>query len=237
MTWKPIRDGLRVHEHEGDSYYGNARHILITDNNIINVMYHNGTYTSTDRGETWHDISTEWQGGNSIHLMTEFDGYLWSAVSNGSMLRSPDNGKTWEELRRFAHGHVYAWAVLNGRLYVGGYEGVGVWNESIRDWEYPMAGLPVGNYRDPNVPPYILTFAVHGNQLFAGLHHTHGVYVFDLQSGTWSSVGLEGRSVYALLSHGSGLYAVTEEDNSIYYLAQIRAVSLKKAALKVVNLL
>ena len=231
VTWKPIRDGLRVHEHEGERYYGNARHILITDNNIINVMYHNGTYTSTDRGETWHDISTEWMGGNSIHLMTEFDGYLWSAVSNGSMFRSPDNGKTWETLRRFAHGHVYAWAALNGRLYVGGYEGVGVWNEGIRDWEYPMSGLPVGNYRDPNVLPYILTFAVHGDQLFAGLHNTHGVYVFDLQSGTWSSVGLEGRSVLSLLSHGSGLYAVTEEDG-IYYLVQVRTVSPQEGSVE-----
>ena len=85
VTWKPIRDGLRLHEHAGERYYGNVRHILVTDNNIINVMYHSGTYTSTDRGEIWHDISTEWMGGNSIHLMTEFDGYLWSAVSSGSM--------------------------------------------------------------------------------------------------------------------------------------------------------
>ena len=231
LTWKPIRDGLRFQEYQGDHYYGTIRSILITDHNIINVMYHGGTYTSTERGETWHDISTEWMGGNSIHLMTEFNGYLWSAVSNGSMFRSPDNGKTWEQLRRFAHGHVYAWAALNGRLYVGGYEGVGVWNESRQDWEYPMAGLPVGNYRDPNASPYILTFAVHGGRLFAGLHSTHGVYVFDFQSGTWSSTGLEGRSVLSLLSHGSGLYAVTEEDG-IYYLVQVRTVSPQEGSVE-----
>ena len=223
LAWKPIRDGLRFQEDKGNRYYGEARRILITDNNIINVMYHRGTYTSTDRGETWHDISTEWMGGHSIHSMTEFDGYLWSAVSSGSMLRSPDNGKTWKKLPRFAHGHVYAWAVLNGRLYVGGYEGVGIWNESIQDWEYPMAGLPGGNYRDPKRPPYILAFAVHGDQLFAGLHHTHGVYVFDLRSGTWSPAGLEGRSVSSLLSHGSALYAATAD--GVHYLAQVRAVS------------
>ena len=67
LTWKPIRDGLRFHEfQDGTRYYGEVRRILITDNNIINVMYHWGTYTSTDRGETWHDISAEWLQGDSL---------------------------------------------------------------------------------------------------------------------------------------------------------------------------
>ena len=75
LTWKSIRNGLRFHEFEdGTRHYGEVHRILITDNNIINVMYHNGTYTSTDRGETWHDISKEWLVGNSIYSMTEFDG-------------------------------------------------------------------------------------------------------------------------------------------------------------------
>ncbi len=223
LTWKAIRDGLRFEEHDGEIYYGSVRHILITDNNIINVMYHNGTYTSMDRGETWHDISTEWAGGDGIHSMTEFDGYLWSAVSSSSMARSPDSGKTWEPLYRFDYGHVYDWAALNGRLYVGGYEGVGVWDEATRTWEYPMAGLPTGAFGDPNEPPYVFTFAVQGGRLFAGLH-THGVYVFDSQSETWSSAGLEGRTVSSLLSHGSALYVGTEEDG-IYYLARVTTVS------------
>ena len=224
LTWKPIRDGLRFEEHDGEIYYGGVRHILITDNNIINVMYHNGTYTSTDRGETWHDISTEWAGGDGIHSMTEFDGYLWSAVSISSMARSPDSGKTWEPLYRFDYGHVYDWAALNGRLYVGGYEGVGVWDEATRTWEYPMAGLPIGNRYQSDALPYVLTLAVQGGRLFAGLYHTQGVYVFDLQSETWSAAGLEGHSVRSLLSHGSALYAGTAE-NGIYYLAKVTAIS------------
>ena len=224
LTWKPIRDGLRFHEEkDGTRYYGEIRRILITDDNIINVMYHNGTYTSTDRGETWHDISKEWPAGNSIYSMTGVGGYLWSAISIGSMLRSPDSGKTWEWLHYFSYGRVNDWAVLNGRLYVAGQEGVGVWNEAARTWEYPMAGLPIGTPRDPNKPPYISTFAVHSGRLFAGLQ-THGVYVFDLQSETWSPAGLEGRSVLSLLSHGSVLYAGTAKDG-IYYLAKVKAVS------------
>ena len=224
LTWKPIRNGLRFHEfQDGTRYYGEVRRILITDNNIINVMYHNGTYTSTDRGETWHDISAEWLQGDSIYSMTEFGGYLWSAVSTGRMLRSPDRGKTWEQIRYFDNDRVNDWAVLNGRLYVAGQAGVGVWNETTQTWEYPMARLPTGAFGDPNEPPHVFTFAVQGGRLFAGLH-THGVYVFDSQSEIWSAAGLEGRSVYSLLSQGSALYAGTAEDG-IYRLAKVREIS------------
>ena len=229
LTWKPIRNGLRFHEfQDGTRYYGEVRRILITDNNIISVMYHNGTYTSTDRGETWHDISTEWSRGNSIYSMTEFDGYLWSAISISAMLRSPDNGKTWEGLRRFDYGRVNDWAVLNARLYVAGQAGIGVWNESTQDWEYPVVGLPIGHPGRPNDPPHVSTFSVHEGRLFAGLR-THGVYVFDVQSETWSSIGTEGTSVYSLLSHGSGLYAGTAE-NGIYYLAKVRTIAPQESS-------
>ena len=231
MTWKPIRDGLGFHEfQDGTRYYGDVRRLLITENNIINVMYHRGTYTSTDRGETWHDISAEWFLGDSIYSMTEFDGYLWSAISVGSMLRSPDNGKTWEELRPFDYGRVNDWAVLNGRLVVAGQAGVGVWNENTQDWEYPMVGLPIGHPGRPNDPPHVSTFSIHEGRLFAGLR-THGVYVLDVQSKTWSSIGLEGTSVYSLLSHGSGLYAGTTE-NGIYYLAKVRTISPQEGSVE-----
>ena len=224
LTWKPIREGLRFQDFEdGTRYYGETRRILVTDNNIINVMYHRGTYTSMDRGETWHDISKEWLRGNSIYSMTEFGGYLWSAVSIGSMLRSPDSGKTWESIRYFDYGRVNDWTVFNGRLYVAGGGGVGVWNESTQDWEYPMAGLPIGNRNGPDEPPYVLMFAVYGGRLYAGLI-THGVYAFDLHSETWSPAGLEGRFVYSLLSHGSALYAGTAEDG-IHYLARVTKIS------------
>ena len=87
-----------------------------------------------------------------------------------------------------------------------------------------MAGLPIGNRYQSDALPYVLTLAVQGGRLFAGLYHTQGVYVFDLQSETWSAAGLEGRTVSSLLSHGSALYAGTAE-NGIYYLAKVTTIS------------
>lgn len=221
VTWKPIRDGLRFQESDGERYYGEVRRILIMDDEIINVMYHRGSYTSTDRGETWHDVSDEWLRGDSIYSMTEFDGYLWSAVSVSEMFRSPDNGQTWVTIVGFERGRVNDWAALDGRLYVAGQRGVGRWNETTQTWEYPMNGLPTGRFRHPSDPPFVFSFAVRGGRLFAGLDD-HGVYVFDSQSETWSSVGLEGLSVYSLLSHGEALYAGTKEDG--IYRAEIKVV-------------
>ena len=115
-----INDGLRFQEVEGEPFYGEVRCILIIGDTTISVMYHGGTYTSTDRGETWQDVSQDWYVGNSIYSMTMFDGYLWSAMSIEWMARSPDDGQTWQPLVNFQHGRVNDWAVCNGQLYVAG---------------------------------------------------------------------------------------------------------------------
>ena len=208
-SWKPIRDGLPFYESDdGERRYGRIRRILARRGKVINVMYHGGTYTSTDRGETWHDVSEEWWRGNSIRSMTEFDGYLWSAISVQAMSRSLDNGKTWEGLPELKLGYADDWAVLNNRLYVAGERGIGRWNEEARTWECLMEGLPTGNSRGPDDPPRVHNLAIHRGRLFAGLDQ-HGVYVFDARAETWYPVGLNGHSVYALLSYNSALYAGT----------------------------
>lgn len=212
--WKSIHNGLRFHEGDERRFYGTVYRILVIDDTLINVMYHGGTYTSMDRGETWHDISKEWHAGNSIYSMASFDGYLWSAISIGWMARSPDNGQTWQSLGGFQCDRTNDWAVLRGQLYVAGQEGVGRWNEGMQTWEYPMDGLPVGTSEDLNDPAYVHSFAVRSEFLFAGLE-AHGIYVFDTHSEVWVAVGLQEFSVLSLLSHGKYLYAGTR-GNGIY---------------------
>ena len=214
VTWKSINEGLRFQVSDGRRLYSHVRRILIIDETLINVMHHSGTYTSTDHGETWQDVSEAWYVADSIYSMTMFDGYWWSAMSIEWMARSPDDGQTWQPLINFQEGRVNDWAVLNGQLYVAGEEGVGRWNETLQMWEYPMDGLLIDISEDSNDPPYISCFAVHGEQLFAGLD-THGVYLFEAASETWSAVGLQGLSILSLLSQGDFLYAGTE-DNGIY---------------------
>ena len=215
-TWKRINDGLWKQRSDEKVIYGIARGFLIIDDLLINVMYHAGTYTSTDHGETWIDVSEKWIQGDSIYNMTFFDGYLWSAISHVWMARSVDKGETWQQLPLFDAGRTYDWAVFEDQLYAAADEGLGRWNETTQTWEYPMDGLPIGSAWDPNDPPWVWSFAVRGGHLFAGLE-THGVYIFDADTELWSPTGLGGFSVHSLLSHADALYAGTDE-NGIYRL-------------------
>lgn len=204
-TWKTIRGGLRFEEwDDGERTWGRIRRVLVNFDGIIAVAYHSGTYVSNDRGETWEDFASHWNWGDDIWSMTQFDGYLWTAMSSHWLARAFDNGWTWEMLRTLDNGaRVNDWAVLNNRLYVGGQTGIARWNETTQEWEYPMDGLPASND--------ITSLAVLDRRLFAGLRD-NGVYVFNARRQTWSSAGLEGLSVRALLSHESVLYAGTGED-------------------------
>lgn len=218
--WKPKRKGIRIFdpdEPDREPHYAAAQQILVTrSGTVIAVGYHSGTHISHDRGETWHDITLEWKYqptpesyewfiGAGIWSMTEFDGYLWIAHSVTDMFRSSDDGETWELIRRFMPGRVTDWAVLGDRLYVSGQEGFGRWNEMEGEWEYLTEGLPFD--RDP---PHLTNLVVNRGRIFAALYY-YGVYMFDVRSETWISVGLPELSVTALVSHKSDLYAATKD--------------------------
>ena len=209
-TWKPINDGLPFLGDEDDeprTYSRLTRIIVPSSGTVIAMMPLRGTYTSTDRGETWHDVTDPWFRGGAVSSMTEFDGYLWGASSTGAMLRSLDNGQTWEYIRRFGHGQVTDWAVLNDRLYVAGREGIARWDEAERTWEYLTEGIPTGHD-----PPYFTNLSVNRGRLFAGLRNS-GVWMFDERSEMWIPAGLEGLTVTSLVSHQSDLYATTTDSN------------------------
>ena len=57
-TWKPINDGLPLYE-ELDQY-GRVEQILVTSSGTVITVTCLGTYTSTDRGETWHGVIDDW---------------------------------------------------------------------------------------------------------------------------------------------------------------------------------
>ena len=213
-TWQPKNNGIRlVKRAEGELGPPIIEQILVTRSGaVIAVAYHQGTYISNNRGDSWHGVGDDWQDGRigyNIWKMAEFDGYLWAALSISSMVRSPDNGGTWEAAGGWPISRVTDFAELNNRLYVatGNTDHTLVrWNEPERDWEVLIQGLP--SVEEGNIN----TLTVHTGRLFAGLRN-HGVYMFDRRSETWIPVGLQEFTVVKLVSHQSELHAVAVDRN------------------------
>ena len=234
VAWEPINSGIRPWEDEPDEEirYPRVETILVTRSGaVITVMYHQGTYTSTDRGETWHDIVEEWilpgnreqgftdfQIATGIWSMTEFDGYLWASYSSGGygIYRFPDSGQAWETTSNYGYGQVRDWTALDGRLYAGAVHGLARWSEEGSAWEYFFEGLPE--------LPGIRTLAVYRGRLFAGTGN--GVYMFDARSEIFIPAGLQDLRVGDLVSHQSDLYAkaYAKDELSGIYRASIPVV-------------
>ena len=196
--------------------------ILVTRSGmVIAVGDRHGTYVSRDRGETWR-FPAEWlypcpawpdfTFRNQILLVAESNGYLWAATSRGELYRSPDNGAAWECLRgdrlRGVHG-IRDWAMLDNQLYFGGAQGThgfARWNEGELAME-PLGRRRPGRFWLHRPIPYINSLAVDRGRIFAGV--SGGVYMFDQGAETWIRAGLNGASVYSLISHQSHLYAGT----------------------------
>lgn len=229
-TWTPTSDGLRTFKHHLTHikriFWPNISQILVTFDEVIAVTHYghmNNTYLSTNRGDTWHNVTGIWAWwAQSIRSVVQFDGYLWCPVSDFSsgMARSSDNGRTWEWIPKH-RGLAIDWVVLHHRLYVVEELGSGRWNEQTRDWEYfPVEGLPMLSWGFNKTT--ITSSAVHDDRLYVGVSEFNsnageqsGVYVFDSNTETWSSAGLAGVRITDLLSHDSILYAGTPW-NGIY---------------------
>lgn len=143
-TWKPINNGFHQRTVNGekvpDEYPRIDQMSITSDGTIVAMMSFDGTYISTDRGETWHSVLDKWIHGccligGRVRSMTEFDGYLWVDDVNFGILRSPDSGQTWES-RHSGYGDIGEWAELKDRLYVGALHGLARWNEAKPAWEY-----------------------------------------------------------------------------------------------------
>ena len=264
-TWKPINKGLRTYiTDEGETRYPFIQQMLVTrSGTVIAVGYHSGTHTSTNGGDTWRDVSSdwirrkatpklpEWNIGWNIRSMIDFDGYLWALDSSHVVHRSADNGETWLGAAGSVHGDATDWVVLDNRLYIAGNSfrapdtGFARWDEAALLWENLAKGLPPDYFeknRRPSFRPYtnnpthIRTLAMNRGRIFAGLN-LRGVYLFDSRSERWVPAGLQGHTVLALVSHESDLYALAHkaEQDSDNYSRDRDPTRLYRASIAVVQ--
>ena len=158
--------------------------------------------------------------------LLEFDSYLWAELED-TIVRSPDNGRTWEfVLPRRSLRSPSAWLLHNDRIYVAAewYNGDTAYFARYENGlSHPLVrGLPphpIDN-RTSHWDYIIDALVVHDGIIFAAIRR-RGVYVFNERAESWSYLGLNGADVFSLATHQSDLYAATDEG---IYRAEIRTV-------------
>ncbi len=72
---------------------------IVYANNTLHVVGASGIYlSSTDEGETWVSKTLTTNNSNTLYVIKEAEGYLY-ATGNGRIIKSTDNGTTWEQIR------------------------------------------------------------------------------------------------------------------------------------------
>ena len=240
-TWHPINIGLKTrwwwNGKFGFRYPAIEQIFVASSGMVVAIGYLSGTWTSLDRGDSWHEVADEWAFpsspgypdfpmGNCISSMGEFDGYLWLQCSSSPIARSPDQGATWERIPDQVRGRAIGqfdranvWISFKGNLYAAGRLGFGRWREEGLEWDYLSRGLPDD--------PKLSSLAVHRNRIFAGSWN-HGVLVFDHHSETWYRTELSDMAILdnALVSHRGKLYFIGLSDGRYeLYRANLQLVT------------
>ncbi len=118
-------DGVYASTDDGNTWYSlnsgieTERINAITSINDILLAgtSENGVYHSTDGGQTWLPASN-YNVGVNITCMIVKDQYVFAGISDG-LLRSSDNGITWEELNFFNFTTPRAMCVAGDKLIAG----------------------------------------------------------------------------------------------------------------------
>lgn len=96
-------------------------------NDAIYAVSNSKDYVSHDHGNSWEEVTTDWDLNASSNEFNDSKGILYQVVrhSNGelalptSLLRSVNKGNSWENI--FPHRHIiYAWHIdTNDKVYIG----------------------------------------------------------------------------------------------------------------------
>jgi photosystem II stability/assembly factor-like uncharacterized protein len=131
----------------------NHRHLLLTFHEMC-LPPHASTciVESKDAGATWeiHDGKPGWNGGEGqvIFFLDSPTTWLWGSQTNG-FWRTPDSGKTWQEVPKMTTSHLQGSQLLrtrDGRFFAAGADGI--WRSpsgEANTWELiPDTGPIVG---------------------------------------------------------------------------------------------
>ena len=216
--WAPANKGIPTIDHpfRRPDEYNDIRQIFVSRSGIIvAVGYHGGSYMSTDRAESWHDIYDNWLAdgwpiGKDIWRMIEFGGYWWIVTGSGSVVISDDLGNSWKQGRHLHPvSRLHDWTEFDDELYAASPVNIGRLVEDENRWE-DLGGQLFSLHDDMRIH----ALEVNRGRLFVGT--SFGVYLIDRNAADiFIPAGLYEFRIANLVSHQDYLYAAVA-DQGIY---------------------
>ncbi len=176
---------------------GTIRSLAASGSVLIAGSDWQGIFISSNNGMTFSHSNYI---GNSVYSLAVNSQYVFAGISPaGGVLRSTDNGLTWDTTTRLLVNTAVTSVVLSGsNIYAGTYaEGVYRSTDNGLTW----AQTPLNNI-------YVFGMAVSGNNIFAGTGF-YGVYLSTDNGLTWNETSLNNVSVYSIAVNGSNIFAGT----------------------------
>ena len=178
MTWQDIGSKLPA-----GSSFSTLPLILDTQTYLVGSAGYNGkwgVFRSTDGGGSWTTVSPEGPAGEPIRAM---DGALYWALSNGAMIASTDDGKSWTKsaagpVQPFANG---LFELPDGRIVALGMNHLLATADMGKTWKEIGEALP---FPGANCQTYGFTYSVGSKTFFINHNDCSGKLASDA---IWSS--------------------------------------------------
>lgn len=190
-TWQNITTGLPA-----DEYH--AAFLVIDTTLIVQEIFANTFYFSTDKGTTWKAGKKGWASYEQVWISAVMGSYLF-AGTDSNLYRSPDKGNTWVIVKDSLPKAV-AVATLGAvgtRLFASTNFGVFVSVDSGKVWSYSGQGLPLGQY--------LISYADMGSTIL-GSTFDNGIFASTDQGASWSAaktglVTVDARNGFAVIGN------------------------------------
>lgn len=175
--------------------------LIHNNNNIFTGSYFGvGLSSANTSGTTWNQIK---YCPDVISLFND-NGTLYAGVVLDGVLRSNDNGNTWNKIsNNIPNGTVYAVAA-NGSKIFAGTPGYGVYYSSDNGTTWNAVNNGLTNN-------FIQALAINGNNIYAG-SNSAGIFLSTNNGTDWTQTALNNKNIITIKVYDNKIYAGTWGD-------------------------
>ncbi|HWF44279.1 MAG TPA: hypothetical protein VG537_06530 [Candidatus Kapabacteria bacterium] len=175
-----------------------------SESNLFAGTERGGLIRSTDHGANWAVSNAGLNSFTGVTSFTSIGSTLFGTTGwSGQVIRSTNNGASWNKVFTYEIYHVSSLAVIDTDLFVGTLLGVFRSTDSGTSWA-PTSTSSEQEFGD------VIALAAQGTNLFAGTSG-NGIFFSADMGANWTAVnsGLTNEMIHALSVRGTNIFAAT----------------------------